>query len=344
MAHYATRRFNYWGQLGVLAAFCGGGLIVGGLASFIPLLGKIDIFSLKGDASDIMDKILKPENANALRWSQIITTVFLFFIPAVLYAKVCHMKPFVHLGFTNELEQKTDPKIFITQTVIVVLIMIVSLPAVAVLQQLTEMLPWSPGALARFKHAEEAYNKQVAVIARMDNFADYLFSIIVIGLLPAMFEETLFRGGLQNLFSRWFKMPLLAIVITSIIFSAVHGSYLGFLSRFGLGFVLGWVYYRTGNIWLSIIAHFFNNAAAVTSLYMSTKPGEKIDPSKMEEHFPLWFGLASLVAVAGLFIAFEKISKKNIDRPGEEVLMPDYIFSDNPFADNINAGDPGHQQ
>ena len=85
---------------------------------------------------------------------------------------------------------------------------------------------------------------------------------MVIAFLPALFEETLFRGGMQNLFSRWFKKPLLAIVVTSIIFSAIHGSYLGFLSRFALGFLLGWIYYRTGNIWLNIIGHFFNNAFA----------------------------------------------------------------------------------
>ena len=91
MAHFATRRFNYWGQLGVLAAFCGGGLIIGALASFIPLIGKIDLFSMKGgSASEMMNKILVPENANALRWSQFLSTLFLFFAPPVMYAYVCH--------------------------------------------------------------------------------------------------------------------------------------------------------------------------------------------------------------------------------------------------------------
>jgi membrane protease YdiL (CAAX protease family) len=211
---------------------------------------------------------------------------------------------------------------------------VASLPMVSALQELTELLPWGKATLLQFKEAEEAYNKQVAVIARMDNFFDYIISVIVIAFLPALFEETLFRGAIQNLFSRWFKMPLLAIVLTSIIFSAIHGSYLGFLSRFVLGFLLGWLYYRTGNIWLNIVAHFINNAMAVTALYVSTKPGKKVDISNMDENFPLWTGLVSILLVIGLMLYFEKIAKKDIDRPGEEVLLPGFDNRGNPFLPN----------
>jgi hypothetical protein len=101
-----------------------------------------------------------------------------------------------------------------------------------------------------------------------------------------------------------------------------------------LGFVLGWIFYRTSNIWLNIIGHFFNNAMALTVLYIASKPGEKIDPSKMEEHFPLWIGLASVAIVIALFLVFEKISKNSTDRPGEEVLIPGYNFNNNPFEND----------
>jgi len=331
MAHFATKRFTYWGQLGILTAFCGIGLIIGGLASLIPLLGKINLKDFAGSsATDMMDKLLVPENATALRWMQFISTLFLFFLPAFFYALVCHKKPFMHLGFAH----RVDPK----QALVVVLIMVASLPVVGALQELTEMLPWSKLMLQHFKDAEDAYNKQVLAIGRMNNFFDFIVSVIMIAFLPAVFEETLFRGGLQNLLSRWFKMPILAIIITAIIFSAIHGSYLGFLSRFALGFVLGWMYYRTGNIWLNIIAHFFNNAFAITYLYILTKRNTKVDPAAMEDHFPFWVTLAGILFVCGLFIFFEKISKKDIDKPGEEVLIPDYD-TNNPFlADTENIG------
>jgi membrane protease YdiL (CAAX protease family) len=258
-----------------------------------------------------------------LRWSQFISTLFLFFLPPVFYAWICHKKAFTHLGYRHQ------PGL--ERIIVVLLIMVACLPVVSALQDFTEMFPWSKSMLAQFKAAEDDYNREVAVMARMNNFWDYIISVIVIAFLPAVFEETLFRGALQNLLSRWSKMPVLSILVTAIIFSAVHGSYLGFLSRFALGFVLGWIYYRTGNIWLNIIAHFFNNAFAVTVLYARSLPGQKIDPSKIDDHFPLWIGLVGVAAVCGLLILFEQFNKKDIDRPGEEVLIPGYEFSDNPF-------------
>jgi membrane protease YdiL (CAAX protease family) len=325
MAHLATKRFNYWNQLAVLAAFVGVGLIIGGvIVSILPLVVKMNPGSTNGNSStQLLDNLLQPKNAAILRWITFITAFFMFFLPTVLYALVCHKKPFVHLGFKKNCNVKSAG--------VVILIMLAALPLVSALQDLTTLLPWSKAALLKFKEAEDAYNQQVAVIARMDNFADYIISVLVIAFLPAVFEETLFRGGMQNLFSRWFKKPVLAIVVTSIIFSAIHGSYLGFLSRFALGFVLGWMYYRTGNIWINIIGHFFNNAFAVTAMYLFTKPGEHPDPSKMDGQIPLWVGLASIAALYGLFSLFDKVSKNEIDQPGEEVLIPGLEPSNNLF-------------
>ena len=132
----------------------------------------------------------------------------------------------------------------------------------------------------------------------------------MLGILPSMFEETFFRAGVQNLLSRWWKMPVLSIIVTAIIFSIVHGSYIGFLSRVVLGFILGWMYYRTGNIWLNIIAHATNNVIAVTLLYI-----------KFDANVPLWLWLISLPVVYGLFILFDRISQYQINKPGEEVII-----------------------
>lgn len=333
MAHYATNRYNYWGQLGLLMAFIGGGIIVGFVASMIPLMASID-FGSKDSLEKQLTEVLRPENATALRWSQTLGTLFMFLAPVLLYARLCHVKPMKHLGFRNTINWK--------QAALGMLIMLASLPVVDLLQELTRMLPWSKETLQKFDAAEDTYFKTVAVIARMNNVWDYIISVFVIALVPAVVEEVLFRGGIQNLLSRWFRMPILAIVITAILFSAVHGSYLGFLSRFALGFVLGWMYYRTGNIWINIIAHFFNNAAAVTQLYIMSKPGKQIDASLMDTHAPWWLGVASTVILVGLFIAFDKVSSKDIDRPGEEVLIPGY--SNNPFENDIAFQQNTNQQ
>ncbi|MEJ7589751.1 MAG: CPBP family intramembrane glutamic endopeptidase, partial [Ferruginibacter sp.] len=272
------------------------------------------------------------ENADAFRWLNSITNLFFFFIPPVIYGLLCHQKPFVHLGLKKTIDWRSAG--------VVVMIMVAALPMVSALQELTELYPWSKAALAKFKLAEDEYNKAVAIMAKMDDFGDYLLSVFVIALLPAIFEETLFRGGIQNLLARWFKTPLLAIVITAIVFSAVHGSYLGFLSRFALGFLLGWIYHRTGNLWLSIIGHFLNNAVGVTALYLTSKPGSKTENSVLEQTLPLWTGLVSIAIVYALFMLFEKVSKNEIDHPGEELPMPGVRHYTDPFLDD--TGSFGH--
>src|SRR5688572_4314902 len=135
MAHLATRRFNYWSQLGILAFFCGAGLFIGGLASLVPALGKLDLQRYEGvSRSKVMEDLLRPENATILRWMQFITTLFVFFLPAVFYALLCHKKPFVHLGFNRGIN--------LPQVLTIVFIMMAALPVVSLLQEITEMFPW----------------------------------------------------------------------------------------------------------------------------------------------------------------------------------------------------------
>lgn len=269
----------------------------------------------------IIDTGIAQASAHEQMLMQFISALFLFFLPVVFYALVCHKKPFTHLGFNHSV---TIQEIFIAAALI-----IACLPFAGVLSQLSEKIPFPKAALQHFKEAEDAYDKQVAVFTQMKTVGDYILSLVIMAFLPAVFEEPFFRGGLQNLLSRWFKAPVLAVIITAVVFSAAHGSYYGFLSRAVLGFVLGWMYYRTGNIWLNIIGHFTNNAIAVTSIYIAARSGTAA-VSDADQTFPIWSGVISLIITIVLFILFEKVCKKDIDHPGEEVLIPGYNYHD-PF-------------
>jgi uncharacterized protein len=181
MAHIATKRFSYWGQLGILMALAGVGLMVGGVASIIPLLGKIDFSQLKSFSGPaFMDALLKPENANALRVMQFISTLFFFFLPAFLYAKICHKKAFTHLGFIKM------PSL--VQLLLVGGIMFFALFIVGALGEIWHQIPFPKNWQVQFKAAEEAYNKQMQVMARMTGVGDYILSILIVALLPAVFE------------------------------------------------------------------------------------------------------------------------------------------------------------
>ena len=116
----------------------------------------------------------------------------------------------------------------------------------------------------------------------------------------------------------------------------MHGSYDGFVPRAVLGFILGWLFYRTGNIWVNIAAHFINNAIGILTLFYYAKPNTPTDLSKLDDHFPIWLGAVGVIGVIFLLKAFDKVSSKEIDRPGEEVLLQGYIDPNDPFTEEVN--------
>ncbi|RYG46859.1 MAG: CPBP family intramembrane metalloprotease, partial [Chitinophagaceae bacterium] len=125
--------------------------------------------------------------------------------------------------------------------------------------------------------------------------------------LPAVCEEALFRGGLQNFLNRGTNMPWMSIIVVSILFSLAHFSFYGFLSRFFLGIVLGAVFHYSGKLWLSILAHFINNALAITVLYISIKNGTSLEEAMAQDASSIW-GILAVPVVIGLFAFFKKAS------------------------------------
>src|SRR5262249_26825209 len=173
-----------------------------------------------------------------------------------------------------------------------------------------QRIPVSPSWKITFQKLEDEYNTQVQAIMQLKTFGDYVLGLVIMGLLPALCEETLFRGGLQNFLTRWTQKPWLAILIVSILFSAVHFSFYGFLPRMFLGIVLGLIYYYTGSLWLSVLAHFFNNAIAVSQFYFSNNTSLK-QMAQENPSLPLvYLGLIAIPFAVALLALLRKISPK----------------------------------
>jgi len=77
------------------------------------------------------------------------------------------------------------------------------------------------------------------------------FSAVVVAPL---FEEFLFRGHLQTALARATRRRWLAVFITSIVFSLAH-PWFTWMPIFVLSLCLGYVYERTGNLWVSVLMH-----------------------------------------------------------------------------------------
>jgi uncharacterized protein len=298
MTEYQNRGISPSAAFFILIAFVGAGMILSvfvGALIWVAMTGR-DMLSIATD-------ILKPEYANAAKTFQLVVTFIMFFVPAVVTVRLMTSRPFQFLGFREGFN--------VQQLLVVLGLVFVCLPLSGALGDLTTRIPLSKSLDTYFKQLEDQYNSQAMALARMRSPGEYLFSLVVMALLPAVFEETLFRGGLQQILIAWFRKPLPAIIVTSIIFSLVHISYFGFLSRFALGMVLGLIFYYSRSIYLNMTAHFINNAVAVSFLYYFTvqkKPLKDIT----DDNIAYWWGIPALVAVCLMLWYFRKESRRRL--------------------------------
>jgi membrane protease YdiL (CAAX protease family) len=94
--------------------------------------------------------------------------------------------------------------------------------------------------------------------------------LFVACVLAPIMEELLFRAGLYR-FCRQKLGRTGALLISGILFGAVHGNWAGFLPLAFLGAMLAMVYETTGSIRVAIIAHAFFNLNSILAILSGLK-------------------------------------------------------------------------
>jgi hypothetical protein len=197
------------------------------------------------------------------------------------------------------------------------LCILIAMPFVIWLGELNQHIPL-PEWMTRM---EKDAGKQMAIFLKAGNTFDILVNVFIIAFLPALCEEICFRGALQRIIIHICKNAWLGIVITAILFSALHLQFQGFLPRMFLGIILGALYWYSGSLWTSILAHFVNNAVQVVAISYAPEYIDK-NPS-----MPLFAALISGVAVCGILWVYKSFSTITYSR----VYEPHELNSSNEF-------------
>jgi membrane protease YdiL (CAAX protease family) len=265
------------------------GVIAGAFIIALFLIGAMMVGAAGANEDAMKKAMLDPGNANLVKTIQLAASAVIFLVPALVFARIVNNRPLKHLGLKTGFSW--------AQLGLAAVIIFIAFYLSGALGELTYYIPIPADWEKTFKAMEQEYTEQVMIMARMNNISEYLYSLLVIAIAPAIFEELLFRGALQQLMVKWTKTPWLGILITSILFSAVHFSYYGFLARAGLGMILGYLFYYSKSLWVPMVAHFINNGVAVTAMYVMNKQG-KLSPKALDERFPLWYGVIALKALS----------------------------------------------
>ena len=83
----------------------------------------------------------------------------------------------------------------------------------------------------------------------------FIINVLLLAVLVPIGEEFIFRGGVQRYFIQASKRIGPGILVSAFVFALIHAEFDGFLVRFGMGVLLGYVYVFTRNIWASVLLH-----------------------------------------------------------------------------------------
>lgn len=136
-------------------------------------------------------------------------------------------------------------------------------------------------------------------------------NIFMIALLPAFAEELLFRGVLAGLFRRWTNSIHLAVFISAFIFAAIHLQFYGFLPRFLLGAVFGYLFFWSGSLWLPIAAHLANNLLSVVVEFLFRKGIMDTNAENFGTGNEIWLMIISILGVGVIMYHIFNTSKTN---------------------------------
>ena len=191
---------------------------------------------------------------------------------------------------------------------------VASLFAVAALPMISMLADWNnsmelPSFLASVEEMMRQMEEQAKVLTerflQTSSVGVMFANLFVMALLPAVCEEMMFRGWLQRVLGKSVNYHT-AIWVSALVFSAIHFQFYGFIPRMLIGAALGYLYYYTGSLWMSIIAHFTNNAAAVVFAFLSYNGYTSIDFDLIGTGDTWYLSVASLAVCLALVFRLKR--------------------------------------
>ncbi len=248
-------------------------------------------------------------NSTFLKFFQVLQSIGLFILPSILFEVLT--TGFILPGHRN-LKNRTGIYVLISM-----LVVMGSQPFISFLGVLNNslVLPDYLAGIEEWMREKELGAKEVTEIFLVSShWSDHFINVIIIAVLPAIGEELMFRGALQRIFQSAFKNPHWAVFITAFLFSAIHIQFFGFLPRFVLGVIFGYLIVYSGNIWLPILAHFTNNFMAyVLYQWHLSDSNTVINPLEAGNEYPnlIWV-TTSFVTVVITLLLCKRLNKESI--------------------------------
>jgi membrane protease YdiL (CAAX protease family) len=281
-------------------------LIIVGLGFVVvgPLIGfLIALPFYPGSMMDLVESFQHPMTDPALKVPLYIMQGFATFVGLIagpaLFLKL-EQKSLVAY-FRN---QKFDATPFAITALIVIVFMAVN-SLFAQWNSTVQFPEFAKGFETWAREHEDAAAELTKFLTTFDSPTQVILAMFVIAVIPALGEEIVFRGIIQNQLRSATGNIHVSIWFAAFLFSAIHLQFFGFVPRLLLGALFGYLYYWSGNLWISIFAHFVNNGFAVIAMYFYQRGSFDFDVESADAVPPQVVAVIALMTVGLLFYFYK---------------------------------------
>lgn len=264
------------------------------------VIGTVMVAMVIGDGS-----------APRLRIATVIQDVIMFILPAIALAVMICRVPARFLMIDRAPSG--------IETVLTLLCLIFSIPAMNLIVAWNEnlSLPESMQPIETWmRMSEQNAQAAIEVLINGTSIGSLVIAILVVGILAGLSEEMFFRGALQRLLVTGTWNRHLAVWFAAFIFSAVHMQFFGFIPRLLLGAFFGYTALWTGNLWIPVIAHAFNNSLVAIAMWLRQTQTLKVDVDTIgtEPSHGILVGLSIILTFVAVRILYRMTVLRRINQ------------------------------
>jgi len=130
-----------------------------------------------------------------------------------------------------------------------------------------------------------------------NNGSEALLVILGVVVIGPLVEELVFRGFFQQQLEQVYRNAIVAVLLSSLLFTFLHFNPWWSLQIYILGLVLGYLAWRTGSIWPPIVIHATVNGLAV---WFANLPENSFTWYTSRGHVsPVWLAAAAILTYIG---------------------------------------------
>ncbi len=205
----------------------------------------------------ILAGIHKIFNLDITEELSLIVTQLAILIPVVIYVLVTEKNFFKFIRFK---------KFNIWSAFLLVILVYCMWPIIAIINAISMLF---------------ATNMIQGTVNTIANNYGLLISVFLMAVVPAIVEESTFRGALLSSYKKY--NPLVAVVFTAILFGLMHQNFNQMLYATAMGLIFGIVIEATDSIISTMIMHFIYNGTSVAMTYLLPKLYDALETlSKMQ--------------------------------------------------------------